>query len=391
LPKLINLGCKLNQYEGYCLLEKLSDLNDLVIVNTCCVTKEAETKSLKKFRQALRKFPSATIVATGCACRLHPEKYAQAQRVIDNVARNALIEKTRPRPDKARYFLKIQDGCDMECTYCIVSKVRTHVESKAPAAVAEEIAWAHALGYEEVVLVGANIGLYGNDIGQSLHALLTGISRMENLPRIRLSSIEPIFINKRLIDVLKKLPFCHHFHIPIQSADNRILNSMKRGYDETYLTHTIHLIHDNFTDVAIGVDIIVGFPGEGKDEFQRTYDFVEREPLTHLHVFSYSPRPGTEAFILGDPVPTQEKKNRLWLLRKLISDKNYQFRKSLLHKSFDVIVEKKNDTFIGLTGNYIRTEIDGPCPRNTRAEVVIREVEPVHTRAWLKKKAKVHV
>jgi threonylcarbamoyladenosine tRNA methylthiotransferase MtaB len=165
---------------------------------------------------------------------------------------------------------------------------------------------------------------------------------------------------------------------------------MNRGYDASYLNETIALIHNNFSDVAIGADIIVGFPGEGEEEFLKTYEFVANEPLTHLHIFPYSPRPGTEAFALGDPIPFREKKNRLWLLKKLISDKNYQFRRSLLHKPFDVTVEQKHDMFIGLTGNYIRVEIDEPCPVTTYAEVVIREVEPAHTRARLKKKAKVH-
>jgi threonylcarbamoyladenosine tRNA methylthiotransferase MtaB len=391
LHKLINLGCKLNQYEGYCLLEELSGLEKLVIVNTCCVTKEAETKSLKKFRQALRKFPGATIVASGCACRLHPEKYAQATRIIDNVARNAIINKTRPRPDKARYFLKIQDGCDMKCTYCIVSKVRTHVESKKSHEVKDEIAWAYSQGYEEVVLVGANIGLYGKDIGQNLEDLLSGIAGMKNLPRIRLSSIEPLFISEQLIKVLKSLPFCHHFHIPIQSADSEILNRMNRGYDTHYLSQLIDFIHDNFADVAIGADIIVGFPGEGEDEFMNTYDFVAKHPFTHVHVFPYSPRPGTEALVLGDPVPATEKKKRLWQLKRLVDEKNHKFRKTLLNKSFDVIIEQGDTECIGLTGNYIRIEIDGPCPMDKHVDVVIRDVDANHTRAAVKRIAKAHV
>lgn len=386
MRKLINLGCKLNQYEGYCLLEELSDFENLVIVNTCCVTRKAEIKSQKKFRQALRKFPGATIVASGCACRIHPEKYARAQRIIDNVARNAIINNTRPKPNKARYFLKIQDGCDMKCTYCIVSKVRTQIESKKPYVIEDEINWARSLGYREVVLVGANIGLYGRDMNLSLEDLLSGIARVPDLPRIRLSSIEPLFINERLIHVLKRLPFCHHFHIPIQSADSSILREMNRGYDARYLTKTIDLIHGNFDDVAIGADIIVGFPGEGDSEFLNTYRFVAQNPFTHLHVFPYSPRPGTEAFAQGDPITAQKKKNRLWQLKKLINRKNYEFRKALLNKTFNIIVEHGDGVCLGLTGNYIRTEIDQPCPSNELVEVVIRDVGPDHTRASLMKR-----
>jgi threonylcarbamoyladenosine tRNA methylthiotransferase MtaB len=391
LRELINLGCKLNQYEGYCLLEELSEFEDLIIVNTCCVTREAEKKSLKKFRQALRQHPGTTIVASGCACRLHPEKYAPADHIIDNVARNAIIKNTRPKPEKARYFLKIQDGCNMQCTYCIVSKVRAHVESRIPSEIEDEIIWARSLGYQEVVLVGANIGLYGQDINSSLEYLLSEIARVPDLPRIRLSSIEPQFINKRLIDMLKTLPFCHHFHIPIQSADDSILHKMKRGYDASYLKETIDLIHHNFPDVAIGADIIVGFPSEGDREYLSTYRFVEQHPLTHLHIFPYSPRPRTEAFSLGDPVLSNQKKDRFWQLKELINGKNYEFRQSLLNKKFSVTTEHAGDRYLGLTGNYIRVEIDEPHEPNKLIDVVIRDVSPAYTRASVVKKEAIPV
>jgi len=168
LQKLVNLGCKLNQYEGYCLLEVFRDVEDLIIVNTCCVTREAELNSSKKFRQALRKFPHATVIATGCACRTDPERYARATYLIDNVDRNTTIKGILPRPDKTRYFLKIQDGCDMKCSYCIVARVRSTVESKTVTEVKQEVRWAMSLNYREIVLVGANIGLYGRDTNTSL-------------------------------------------------------------------------------------------------------------------------------------------------------------------------------------------------------------------------------
>ncbi len=381
MRKLINLGCKLNQYEGYCLLEALACLPELVIVNTCCVTKEAETKSLKKFRQALRQFPDTPVIASGCACRFHPEKYARAHRIIDNVARNAIIDGVKPKSDKARYFLKIQDGCNMQCSYCIVAKVRNKIQSKTLPRIKEEISWARSLGYKEIVLVGANIGLYGQDTGSSLESMLDSISRFPDLPRLRLSSIEPLFISEDLIRVLRSLPFCNHFHIPIQSADHSILLKMRRGYDRSYLSDTLDLIHANFTDVAIGADIIVGFPGERESEFLNTYEFVAEKPFTHLHVFPYSPRPLTEAFSMGDPVKAQDKKDRLWKLKKLIGQKNLEFRKSALNKTFSVIVENHGHVCTGLTGNYIRVEIDEPHESNALIDIVINEVGPVHTRA----------
>ena len=379
MRKLINLGCKLNQYEGYCLLEEFSEVENLVIVNTCCVTKEAEVKSLKKFRHALREYPDAIVVATGCACRLNREAYATAERTIDNIDRNTIIKDTMPTPDKARYFLKIQDGCNMPCTYCIVSKVRTCIESKTIQRIVQEIKRAHSIGYQEVVLVGANIGLYGIDMNSTLPQMLAAIAELKDIPRIRLSSIEPFFNSEHLLRILKDLPFCRHFHIPIQSADDTILQYMNRDYDANDLSEAIAMIRINFNDVAIGADVIVGFPGEGEKEFLNTRQFIEQKPFTHLHVFPYSPRPGTSAFESGDPVPYSEKKKRLWELKNIIKEKNYRFRKTLLNKIFKVIVEHDNAECIGLTDNYIKTKIDRQCSPNALVEVMINDVGVDHT------------
>lgn len=383
MQKLINLGCKLNQYEGYCLLRKFSSIDDLVIVNTCCVTREAEIKSHKKYHQALRNYPKSTIIATGCDCRMNPGKYNQAQHVIDNVARTALIRGVLPKPDKTRYFLKIQDGCNMDCTYCIVAKLRARIESKPFQTIKDEIAWASAQGYKEIVLVGANIGLYGKDNESTLEDLLSALVEVPDLPRIRLSSIEPLYITKKLLSLMKQLPICRHFHIPVQSADDKILKKMKRGYDRAYLEKTINLVHRTFPDCAIGADIIVGFPGESEQEFLNTYEFVRAQPFTHLHVFPYSPRPGTEAYGLGNPVSRHEKKTRLWKLRNLVQRKNHEFRKRLLSKHLGVIVEHKNGKYIGLTDNYIRVEIDKECPEHDLVQVKVTSVNKDNTRASL--------
>ncbi len=386
MQRIFNIGCKLNQYEGFCLLKKYEDTGDLVVVNTCCVTKEAETTSLKKFRYALKTYPHTTIIATGCACRLHPEKYARANQVIDNVERNTLIKGILPTPEKARYFLKIQDGCNNCCTYCIVSKVRQNVESETIDDVRKEIRWACSHRYKEIVLVGANIGLYGTDRGSSLKDLFKALRDLPDLPRIRLSSIEPQFIDADLIAYLKDLPFCRHFHIPFQSADEHILSLMRRGYGSDHLERIIDLIKDSFEDVAIGGDCIVGFPGEGEKEFSNTYQFVESHPLTHLHIFPYSARPGTEAFMRGDPVTRQEKKKRLWQLKHLIEEKNYQFRKSLQDKIFTIISEKNHSEITGLSDNYIRISVAGEEYGNKLLDVRITDVteektlgEVVHT------------
>ncbi len=381
MRKLINLGCKLNQYEGYCLLAAFPDVNDLVIVNTCCVTREAEVNSQKKFRQAVRQHPGAMIIATGCACRTDPGKFQQAMYVIDNVDRNTAIQNVMPRPDRSRYFLKIEDGCDMACTYCIVALVRQRVESRSAEDIGNEVRWASSLGYKEIVLVGANIGLYGRASATSLEELLLELSSIPDCPRIRLSSIEPFLIKPGLVETMARTNACRHFHIPIQSADDTILKRMRRPYDREHLARTIEMIRGRFEDVAIGTDIIVGFPGEGEKEFMNTYRFIEEQPFTHLHVFPYSPRPGTEAYALGDPVPKQEKKDRLWELRKLIAQKNHAFRRTLIGKTFKVTVERKEERCFGLTDNYIKVDLEGTCAEREMIEAKIDRVIEDETHA----------
>uniref|UniRef100_A0A7C4XJX2 MiaB/RimO family radical SAM methylthiotransferase n=1 Tax=candidate division WOR-3 bacterium TaxID=2052148 RepID=A0A7C4XJX2_UNCW3 len=356
---LYNLGCKLNQYEGNCLLEKFSKFDNVVIVNTCCVTREAEVKSQKKLRNAIRNFPGYKVVATGCACTLNREEFKFADEIIDLKERNELIRDIFPEPKRARYFLKIEDGCNQSCTFCVVSKLRTKVESKPGFIIQKEIEWAKSLGFKEIVLAGANIGLYGCDIGSSLSALLKSLTQITNLPRIRLSSIEPQFITPEIISVLKNLPFCPHFHIPVQSADDRILSLMGRRYNSEKLKKIIELIIRNYSDAGLSGDIIVGFPGESEEEFYNTYNFIRENPFMHLHIFPYSPRPNTEAFSFGDTISSSIKKRRLWLLKELIQKKNYEFRLKMQNRIFDVVVERKNGMAVGLARNYIRIMLNG--------------------------------
>lgn len=376
---IYNIGCKLNQYEGYCLLEKYSAIENLVIVNTCCVTKEAETKSLRKLRFALKTFPGSLVIATGCACRLAREKFSLAHKVIDNVERIQLIQGVYPHQDRSRYFLKIQDGCNEMCTFCIVPTVRDTVVSKPIELVTDEVLWARYCGYQEVVLVGANIGLYGIDTGTRLHDLLKALTTVRDLPRIRLSSIEPKCVDAELIACLKDLPLCRHFHIPLQSADNVILDRMNRGYTVEQLQNIVELIHAHFDDCAIGADVIVGFPGEGEKEFESTYRFVEVNPFTHLHVFPYSQRPGTVASRFGDGVSRQEKRRRLWQLKKLIARKSYAFRKRLRGKKLQIIAEHHEGSVSGVTDNYIRVDTDCDCAERELCAVMITRATPQKT------------
>ncbi len=361
------------------MLERYGGAEDVVVVNTCCVTHAAEIKSLKKYRYALRTFKNARVVVTGCLCRMCPEKFSEAHQVIDNVARNALIADVLPAPQRSRYFLKIEDGCVSTCTFCVVRNVRQVVESKPMEDVAREIGWAAAHGYHEIVLVGANIGLYGREQGLSFVMLLEHLATKPCLPRIRLSSLEPSYVTPDILKRLQDIPFCRHIHIPIQSADDEVLKQMGRPYRAADLHMAVDLISSQFDDIAIGADVIVGFPGEDRPAFERTAEFIDRHPFTHIHVFTYSPRPGTKAFTYGDPVPHQEKKRRSRCLYGMVREKNYAFRKSLQEKAFDIVLEKTHPRCEGLTDNYIRVALDGCSVQGGVVRALITEVTRTQT------------
>ncbi|MEO0166040.1 MAG: MiaB/RimO family radical SAM methylthiotransferase [candidate division WOR-3 bacterium] len=377
---LYNVGCKLNQYEGYCLARCFPD--DTIIVNTCCVTHEAEVKSLKKLRRAKRSFPEKNLIITGCLVHLRPELFT-GYTTIDNEQRNSLINGVFPEVEKARYFLKIEDGCNQTCTFCVVARIRKRLWSKPIEEIRKEIEWARHLGFNEIVLVGANIGLYGLEAGGSLVDLFKELAKIPNLPRIRLSSLEPNFVNSELIAAMKDLPFCRHFHIPIQSGDDRILALMGRSYQVRHLKNIFELIVKNFTDVAIGADIIVGFPQETEEAFNNTFRLIADVPFTHLHIFTYSPRSITPAYNLGDPISPEEKKRRFWVLKELISEKNYRFRQQLLNKTLEAIIEKKGETLKGLTDNYIQVTIPDNLPQRVLKKIKICEVTRNETRGIL--------
>jgi threonylcarbamoyladenosine tRNA methylthiotransferase MtaB len=379
LNKIINLGCKVNQYEGYCLLKKFKDEKNVVIVNTCCVTHEAELKSLKKYRAAMRRYPNSRIIVTGCTCTLFPSKFKDADTIIDLETRNAFIQGVYPESGRSRYFLKIQDGCTSSCTYCIVAKVRNRIESKAVSDILEEINQAVKNGFHEVVLVGANIGLYGAERGERLIDLLHTLARVSNLPRIRLSSIEPQFVTDELLHGMNDIPICRHFHIPIQSADDSVLKAMGRAYSQQYLYDMVDRIRSTFDSVMLGADVIVGFPNEGEQEFLHTYQLIDALEFAHVHVFPYSPRPLTSAFSYGDRVSADIKRARRNRLVQCVTEHNLEFRKQMIGRMFDVIIEKEGRRSTGLTDNYVRVSVDKKCALHSLVRVVIADADTEQT------------
>lgn len=390
------LGCKINQFETDAMRgDLLSRGNtvvpfdaeaDIYIINTCSVTAKSDYESRRLIRAAIKRGKGAKVVVTGCYAATQPEEISrisgvnlvignQEKAIIpDHIMSTAFIcgQEGPPASNtplkalhaRTRGFLKIQDGCDNHCSYCIVPFARGGCRSATPPEVETEFERLVKSGCAEVVLTGIHIGTYGSDLGPGINlaGLLKKLIRSTGGTRIRLSSIEPNEITQEIIERLGQ-GICRHLHIPLQSGDDTLLMSMKRRYSSSYYQDLLEKIARQVPGIALGADIIVGYPGEGEVEFQNTMRLVERSPLTHLHVFSYSPRPGTPAADMKGQVPERIKKERGNILRALGMNKNLMFRKKHQGSELQVVVENKIDPgsglFTGLTDNYIRMNIYG--------------------------------
>jgi threonylcarbamoyladenosine tRNA methylthiotransferase MtaB len=267
---------------------------------------------------------------------------------------------------KTRFFLKIQDGCNARCSYCIVPRVRGKSRSMAPKTVLDLLSTIGSSGYKEAVLTGIHLGAYGLDLSPqtSLLNLLRAIGKQIPIPRVRLSSIEPNEINQELIDFLADSKLvCHHLHLPLQSGDNTILRKMNRPYSAENFHSLVLKLTNAIKDLAIGVDVIVGFPGEGEEEFYPTLHLLEELSITYLHVFPFSPRKGTSAFSLPEKVNGNTVKKRGEILRRLSKKKRESFYRSYLNKKLSILIEarrhRKTGLLKGLSQNYIPVLIDG--------------------------------
>ena len=409
------LGCKVNQCESEAIQSALlesdqgfaCDANgdaDVVIVNTCTVTRKAAMQSRQAVRQAIRANPGARIVVTGCHAQVASEELAAIEGVdlvignkekhrlsgrileampesVDNLARVQCpdiegVDQFEILPSiahggRTRPFLKIQDGCNAFCTYCIVPYARGRSRSLPVAQVLDQIESLGKMGYREVVLTGIHIGYYGADLNPAvnLHDLLCRIRDAGFIDRVRVSSIEPAELSDNIIELAAADEnvsgrLCPHFHIPLQSGDDGILKRMHRPYTRDDFHALIHRIIDRIPEAAIGVDTLIGFPGETDDAFQNTYDLIESLPVAYLHVFPFSARQGTPAFNYPDQVATQTIKHRCEKMRRLGDQKRRAFYRRHVGKSMIVLVEETRDKHSGrlkgLTGNYIPVLIDGP-------------------------------
>ncbi len=393
------LGCKMNFHETAYMEEQFLNRGyevvsfdeeaDVYVVNTCTVTSNADAKCRQVLRRAKRRNPDAFVVAVGCLSEVYPEQLERMEEVdlilgnvekfdvvdfVEGGRRGTLVkgiwkEKRFHRIpvsgyfSRARAFLKVQQGCELFCSYCIIPRARGRMVSENPDFVVEQVERLVDEGYKEIVLTGTQLGGYGKDFGDgtNLSSLLRRIIEVEGLVRVRLSSIEPVAFDEELIELItSEEKIAPHFHIPLQSGSDRILSLMRRNYTSERYESLIRDIVDRRPDVCIGTDVMVGFPGEGDLEFNQTLKLLERIPISYLHVFPYSPRKGTVSFNLKDSVPCNVKKERAKALRDLGSEKSFNYRRSFIGKERPAIVlgVKGGETEV-LTDNYIRVSVNG--------------------------------
>jgi threonylcarbamoyladenosine tRNA methylthiotransferase MtaB len=422
--KITTLGCKVNQYESEAIARQLEasdwgttsadELPDLCIINTCTVTQKASMQSRQAVRLAVKANPGARIMVTGCYAQTaadelkkiegvdHVIGHAEKHKIAAMILKKPIADEMPPimvcadirqmrqfgnfsetvYGSRTRPFLKIQDGCDALCTYCIVPYARGPSRSMPLKAVLDHIEQLAEAGYHEVVLTGVHLGNYGLDLDPktSLYDLIRTINASNLIGRVRLSSIEPLELNNELIEFVAKSPmFCRHFHIPLQSGDDGILKKMNRPYTSNYFRDLVHKIRKNMPDAAMGADILVGFPGETREAFENTYNLILASPITYLHVFPFSSRPGTPAGKFPDKIPPEIIKKRCERMRLLGAEKRIGFYKRFVGQILDVLIEetrhRKSGLLKGISSNYIPVLIDGPATHmNTIVKVRIEKI-----------------
>jgi len=395
-------GCKLNQADsdvlarrfaeaGYRLVESVSEA-DVFVLNTCTVTATADAKARQALRSARRANPRALIVAAGCYAQRAAAELAQLEAVslvVGNVQKDQLVSlvlaargasppgplsigdgegvaKPGMRLSRSRAMVKIQEGCNQVCAYCIVPRVRGRERSIPPETLVAQINQRLAEGFQEVVLTGTQLGSYGFDIpGASLLKLLQQILAETALTRLRVSSLQAQEISPQLLELWQDLRLCPHFHVPLQSGSNRILKRMHRRYDTAQFASTVELVRRTVPEAGITTDLILGFPGEGEMEFRESRDFAEAMGFSDMHIFPYSARPGTSAAHFGAPVPGPVKKERTTVMLAVARRHFEAFRRQQLGKTRTVLWEAAREragatVYGGLTDNYIRVYSDSP-------------------------------
>ena len=417
---IANFGCRASQSEGASIHQELLESKareaesaydaSVVVVNSCTVTEEADRQVRQMIRRVASRNPNARIIVTGCYAQRAPEELANLPQVcyvagnshkplVGRLARNLLDEdfstygraeilcssiflerELRPASHlgsggRTRAVVKVQDGCNANCAFCIIPTVRGRSRSIEVEAALHEVRELVSRGYKEVVFSGIHLGTYGRDLSQktSLYELICRVLEIPGLERARLSSIEPMELVPEIIDLVADQPrLAHHFHVPLQSGSARILRAMRRPYSPEYYADLVRRIRHRVPDAAIGADVMVGFPGEMDDDFSATFRLIEDSPLTYLHVFPYSSRPGTVAAGLPHAIPEQVSRLRARGLRNLGAQKNEEFRRQMIGQEIDVLTLEDGSA---ISSNFVRVSVPVDSPSNEWIRVRVTELE----------------
>lgn len=416
----ITLGCKVNQYDsdamrtlfihrGYKPVEH-SEVADVYIINTCSVTSIGDRKSRQVIRKIRRNNPDAVIAATGCYAQVAPEElekmgdvdvivgHQNRNKIVDYIEEAEKSEKTvnavkdimaireyenltvDPEGEvKARAFVKVQEGCDNYCTFCIIPYARGRLKSRKQEDAVDEIKKLIEKGYREVVLTGIHLGNYGKDLrnGTSLSTLVSELLKIPNLLRIRLGSIESVELSDELINIIKnEKRVCHHLHLPLQSGSDAVLKSMNRHYRLRQYKDLIAMLREKIPNLALTTDLIVGFPGETEENFKETLNTLHELKFSAIHVFPFSKRTGTPAAMYPNQITNEEKKKRVHRVQELEKKISKEFRSEFLNKIVHVLAEnKKEEYFEGFSDEYIRVTIKGEnVKRGHLYSVIVEEV-----------------
>ncbi len=393
------LGCKLNFSETSTISRNFKEKGfdvvgfnseaDIYVINTCSVTENADKKCRQSIKKIQNKNPNAFIAVVGCYAQLKPEEIAQTLGVdlvlgskekfnildhLNNLEKNKIPEiysceiseveqfdSSHSEADRTRSFLKVQDGCDYSCSYCTIPLARGKSRNKEISALIKEAGGIAKTGIKEIILTGVNIGDFGRSTNESFFDLIKALEKVEGIERIRISSIEPNLLTDEIIEfVSKSEKILNHFHIPLQSGCNKILAKMQRRYNRELFKSRVDKIKKLMPDSFIGVDVIVGFPGETDEDFSEAYRFLKNLDASFYHVFSYSERPNTKSANFENKVPHNIITKRSKELHKLTNEKQLSFYKMHLAKEALVLFEssKKNGLMFGFSDNYIKVETE---------------------------------
>ena len=416
---IITLGCKVNQYESEAVeeifqargYEKKQNNADIYVINTCTVTNMSDRKSRQMISRARRDNPEAVIAVMGCYSQVKPEEVAaiegvdvvlgsrnkeevvdlcenvlQNKKAIDKVlsfSETKTIEELEISNQEAmtRAYMKIQDGCNMYCSYCLIPYARGNIASRDMASIKKEAKRLAQNGYKEIVLTGIHVASYGKDLrnGTSLIDVIEEVSKTDGIERIRLSSMEPRHITRDFLERMKETQkACDHFHLSLQSGSDEILKAMNRKYDTKIFKEKVDLIREVFPNAGLTTDIIVGFPTETEENHEETKDFVKEIKFAKTHLFKYSKRDGTKAASMKPEIDGNIKKERLKELEAIEEVNRLNFLKNQIGKTLSVLFESKSDMEgykSGYSTNYLRVNVKDDIGDNEIRDVLITEIK----------------